>query len=127
MSPNIPWLNTVPVIEGNTAELRCDVTGSPPPSISWFAMEDGQIRCIYCFTCRKACADPEFFSGGGGDVYLSLPGVSEGYFLGLFYDGNSKKFEFCGGGGLDPLTPIPLDPRMHNGIKGIEVGVIRRK
>lgn len=47
LSPNIPWLNTVPVIEGNTAELRCDVTGSPPPSISWFAMEDGQIRSIH--------------------------------------------------------------------------------
>lgn len=97
MSPNIPWLNTVPVIEGNTAELRCDVTGSPPPSISWFAMEDGQIRCIYVLH-GIACADPEFFFWGGGD-YLSLPGVSEGYFLFCcFIMGIQRNLNFAGGG-----------------------------
>lgn len=47
LSPNTPWLNTVPVIEGKKATLRCDVTGIPTPSISWFAMEDGQIRSLH--------------------------------------------------------------------------------
>lgn len=107
LSPNTPWLNTVPVIEGNTAELRCDVTGSPPPSITWFAMEDGKIRCIYCFTCSIACADPEifFWGGGGGWVIWACQGCLRDIFWGLFYDGNSKKFEFCRGWGLIPMTP----------------------
>lgn len=99
LSPNTPWLNTVPVIEGNTAELRCDVTGSPPPSITWFAMEDGKIRCIYCFTCSIACADPEiFFLGGGGGLFELARGVWGIFFGGYFMMGIQRNLNFAGGG-----------------------------
>ena len=44
---NTPWLYSVSVPEGNTAKLMCNFTGSPQPSIHWFAEENGDLRREY--------------------------------------------------------------------------------
>lgn len=60
---------------------------------------------------HKACADPEFFSGGGGGRDIFFPGHIFPYSV----LPKLKKMNFQGwGGGLDPPTPTPAaDPRMH--------------
>ncbi|XP_022335245.2 igLON family member 5-like [Crassostrea virginica] len=44
---NTPWLYSVSVPEGNTAKLMCNFTGSPQPSIHWFAEENDDLRPIH--------------------------------------------------------------------------------
>ena len=50
---NTPWLYSVSVLEGKTAKLMCNFTGSPQPSIDWFAEENGDVRREYSLGERR--------------------------------------------------------------------------
>ncbi|XP_056021163.1 hemicentin-2-like isoform X2 [Ostrea edulis] len=45
--PNTPWTTNLAVVEGDIVDMRCDIKGSPKPSINWFTQEGEQINPIH--------------------------------------------------------------------------------